>query len=789
MDDEVDVEDQNKMNEKRRVKLYLLVDGSGWDDRGTGYVEVAKTDNGHSIIMRSDVTRGPDGNPEVLLNTRISKDDIYQRQQEALIVWNDPFLQQDIALSFQIASGCASIWQDICVAQQRPCFPPTQDDNELDDIDSSSGTKLPEPSISNLPEILAAIQSAPPVHYARERLVQSLLSEGYIDKLLEIHEQCEDLDDLSNLHKLFTIFKSMVLLNWTELLKALFDSTRIMKVIATLEFDPDLPNKELHHRKFLETTVKYKQLLQLPDTLQTKIHKAFRIQYIKETVLARCLDDPTFTTINTLLINAHNDILGTLYKDEAFLGEVFELLNDSSSSADENKIYEATLFLQEMTSLAKTLTPQSKSVFFMTLGGFGFFSKMAELLASKRPRQPMVAADILWQSANQDPAVMRACAVCYQQKDRDYPFLTSLTEQLLSPHQDESMKGQLTDILKLLLDGDVSKQPELNDMLRVFYDTLIDIIIAPLSEPTTSTSTLFYQLELLGSCISHHTYRITSIVLHHNVIAKAINLISDRKPEDCPIHLTLAIIRFMKCVVLCKNEEYNRHIARNNLFAVIVDLFEKNGRNKYNLANSAIISIFEFVRRENVKVLVAYIVDSFWERLKDVHYVDTFQKIYERWEQNVDRDRQMADGQTDSPDSSHAHSNVRRMVGGFSGDLRDDDDEGYLFGDDPEPEDNGAKAGAFKLVVYDDEEDEAKKQQAAATTQSAEQDKPKETTPTEDEDADTQPTDESDEVATNNTTVDKSDSDETTTRKRKRDEDGDDAKDGNDGNGELPSKK
>lgn len=44
-----------------------------------------------------------------LLETRISKDDGYQKQQDTLIVWTEQN-GTDMALSFQEPEGCANIW-------------------------------------------------------------------------------------------------------------------------------------------------------------------------------------------------------------------------------------------------------------------------------------------------------------------------------------------------------------------------------------------------------------------------------------------------------------------------------------------------------------------------------------------------------------------------------------------------------------------------------------------------------------------------------------------------------
>ena len=54
-------------------------------------------------------------------------------------------------------------------------------------------------------------------------------------------------------------------------------------------------------------------------------------------------------------------------------------------------------------------------------------------------------------------------------------------------------------------------------------------------------------------------------------------------------------MRFCRKIVGLKDEFYNRYIVRNNLFGPIVRAFMANGR-RYNLLNSAIIEIFEYIK-------------------------------------------------------------------------------------------------------------------------------------------------------------------------------------------------
>jgi protein phosphatase-4 regulatory subunit 3 len=130
--------------DRKRVKVYELKNND-WYDRGTGFcsgllnnVSAVETDLGGWARARCDLMgRGADATQDeariqvasedepgrMLLETKISKEDGYQKQQgrwmhareeganmaDTLIVWTDQNVT-DMALSFQEAEGCAAIW-------------------------------------------------------------------------------------------------------------------------------------------------------------------------------------------------------------------------------------------------------------------------------------------------------------------------------------------------------------------------------------------------------------------------------------------------------------------------------------------------------------------------------------------------------------------------------------------------------------------------------------------------------------------------------------------------------
>lgn len=52
-----------------------------------------------------------------------------------------------------------------------------------------------------------------------------------------------------------------------------------------------------------------------------------------------------------------------------------------------------------------------------------------------------------------------------------------------------------------------------------------------------------------------------------------------------------------------------------------------------NLLNSACLELFEFIKRENIKIIVQHLVETYREKLQDITYVDTFQNLILRYDQ------------------------------------------------------------------------------------------------------------------------------------------------------------
>jgi protein phosphatase-4 regulatory subunit 3 len=84
-------------------------------------------------------------------------------------------------------------------------------------------------------------------------------------------------------------------------------------------------------------------------TLLAKIHQTHRLHYLKDVVLARILEDSTFSMLNSAIYFNEVDIVNEVSADAAFLRELFAIFDDEDADS------------VPTTSLASTIGPQLPS--------------------------------------------------------------------------------------------------------------------------------------------------------------------------------------------------------------------------------------------------------------------------------------------------------------------------------------------------------------------------------------------------------------------------------------------
>ncbi|CAK9138917.1 unnamed protein product [Ilex paraguariensis] len=285
---------------------------------------------------------------------------------------------------------------------------------------------------------------------------------------------------------------------------------------------------------------------------------------------------------------------------------------------------------------------------FRDLVSEGIFDIIADVLQSQDKKLVLTGTDILILLLNQDPNLLRS----YVTRQEGVPLLGLLVKGMITDFGDD-MHCQFLEILRSLLDSYASGSQR-DTILDIFYEKhlgqLIDVItsscppngavrlISKSSGPdrgtgnqtSTKPEILLNICDLLCFCVLHHPYRIKCNFLLNNVIDKVLFLTQRREK-----YLVVAAVRFVRTLIARNDEHLMNHIVKNNLLKPIVDSFVANG-SRYNLLNSAVLELLEYIRKENLKILLKYLVDSFWDQLVKFENLSAIHSLKVKYEQSLD---------------------------------------------------------------------------------------------------------------------------------------------------------
>uniref|UniRef100_A0A8C9S4P8 Serine/threonine-protein phosphatase 4 regulatory subunit 3 n=1 Tax=Scleropages formosus TaxID=113540 RepID=A0A8C9S4P8_SCLFO len=650
---------------RRRVKVYTLNEERQWDDRGTGHVSSTFVERlkGISLLVRAE----SDGS--LLLESKISPNTAYQKQQDTLIVWSEAE-NYDLALSFQEKAGCDEIWEKICQVQGKdPALEITQD--PIDESEEERFEEMPETShlvdlppceLAKLEEIADLVTSVLSSPIRREKLALALMSEGYIKKLLQLFQVCEDLDNREGLHHLYEIVRGVLFLNKAALFEVMFSDDCIMDVVGCLEYDPALVQPK-RHREFLTKTAKFKEVIPITDSeLRQKIHQTYRVQYIQDIILPTpsVFEENFLSTLTSFIFFNKVEIVSMLQEDEKFLTEVFAQLTDEAT--EEGKRRELVNFFKEFCAFSQTLQPQNRDAFFKTLANLGILPALEIVMGMDDLQVRAAAIDIFSYLVEFSPSMVREFVMQESQHTDDDVLLINVVIKQMICDTDPELGGavQLMGLLRTLIDPENMLAPtnktEKTEFLTFFYKYCMHVLTAPLLANTAESpkdspegsakinpvcpdnfqtaQLLALILELLTFCVEHHTYHIKNYIMNKDLLRRVLVLMNSKHT-----FLALCALRFMRRIIGLKDDFYNRYIIKGNLFEPVINALLDNGT-RYNLLNSAIIELFEFIKVEDIKSLIAHIVDNFYKALESIEYVQTFKGLKTRYEQEKNRQNQ-----------------------------------------------------------------------------------------------------------------------------------------------------
>ncbi|KRX59611.1 Serine/threonine-protein phosphatase 4 regulatory subunit 3A, partial [Trichinella sp. T9] len=653
----------DKCNDKdpsHRVKLYVLNEKRVWDDKGTGHVTCVFNERlqSHTLTVRSE----QDGS--ILLESKILNETAYQKQQETLIVWTEAD-NSDFALSFQEKQGCDEVWRGICGAQGRDPAQESSDDTTQDsgsDEDSvengalntvnSPTLQLPPCDLIHLKEINDVIAASFSAVSRRDALAFAIDGQQYIPKLIKLFHMVEDLEDLESLHLLYRIFKNIFFLNKPPLFETLLSEQFLFDVIGILEYDPTMQTRR-KHREFLWEQAKFKEVVPINSVpLLSKIHQVYRVQYIYDFIFPApsIFEENVLSTLSSFIFFTRVEIINMLQlpiirsfqEDKTFLATLFALIKKKEATVEE--FQNVIGLLKEFCSYSPLLQAVHRESFFRTLMNNGILDALEFFFQCDDSVVRSMAVDILNLIVDFDaPAVRNYCII--ESSATEEKLFLNLVIDLMNRDPDPDLVTTMHAyvVLKNLIDPETmptataQQRNDKHEFLSLFYRCCVPQIFARffpsingnklIKDSYRNANLTNVYLELLTFCIEHHSYHVRSLVLSRDLVAKILVFLQSRH-----MFLKLSALRFFRKIVHHRDDFYNRHIIRHRLFDPVVKCFIANG-SKYNVLNSALIELFEFIRTENVRILCLHFVENYMEHFEDVTYVNTFQGLKRRYEQ------------------------------------------------------------------------------------------------------------------------------------------------------------
>lgn len=190
--------------------------------------------------------------------------------------------------------------------------------------------------------------------------------------------------------------------------------------------------------------------------IRQKIHCTYRLQYLKDVVLARILDDPTFSILNSLIFFNHVDILSHIQQTPGYLKELFGIFQDESADAQKRK--NAVLFLQQCCQIAKNLQAMSRASLFTSFLQHGIVEVIEYALTRNESPTRIAGTDILMAFIDHEANWMRN-VIAKQLSEHKKPLTDTLIELLLA-ERDLGIKALIADAIKVLLDPATGSQGE-----------------------------------------------------------------------------------------------------------------------------------------------------------------------------------------------------------------------------------------------------------------------------------------------------------------------------------------
>jgi protein phosphatase-4 regulatory subunit 3 len=583
------------MNHKGwRVKLYCLEGGQNWVDKGTGY----------TVLENSSITVLSEDSGATLIEDKL-EDNRYHREGESILVWT----QDDgtsLALSFADSIGAKNFYEQICFAlNQEP-----ENDLHFSDDEEASYPALSEATLSNWRTIICEA-----LFTRRDMIARRIIDSDWLETLHQLYREAEA--SSSNLLPFyFYIYKGLVSLHNKELLEHLLSEQYYLDFFSALEHDPDLHGQQFRTKEFLTQTCTFKNVLDIQEeSFLEKIHIVNRLQYLKDTVLARCLDETTQGSLAGHCALLWSEIVSSFCVNKEMLAK----LKTQMEAGDFNSF----CFLNELCTVSKNLGASQRCYFYETMMDKTVFESLSSALASNsNPALRVMIPEIVTGVLQVSPEIVKSFLLCDSERQKQYPFIKHVCSSILES-ADISVQQLMSELLRTLLIP--SSEDSFYALCDIFYEQIVESFLEKFSiESVDLEETRLCLCEVLGimtECITSHSYRMRYFIIYNDVVRKVLRLL---RLKDTP--LILAALKFVRALVASNDRFYHKSIVNNGCFKPVFTLFKENG-DKENMVFHSVLAMLDAVVKGRSDLLMSHIAEEYGPMFKDSPLYKYFSSI------------------------------------------------------------------------------------------------------------------------------------------------------------------
>lgn len=171
--------------------------------------------------------------------------------------------------------------------------------------------------------------------------------------------------------------------------------------------------------------VKFKQIVVIEnEQILNTIHLVYRLTYLRDTAIARFIDDSVLQNLNSLLYMNSQEIVNHIFQNKDILAELLGKMRSASMQVK----HDAIEFFMEVCQMSKNMQMAARYCFFETMNSFNLIEILAETF------------NIYY------PDILTLKFEAYQQYDPLIDYLVNLTTKK------EEEKEQVTEIKTIIED-------------------------------------------------------------------------------------------------------------------------------------------------------------------------------------------------------------------------------------------------------------------------------------------------------------------------------------------------